>query len=141
MALIAEFTWHVISREQAIKLFVTEAFEVYKLYDDDTEALCDRIEDILEHKGEFGIEIDNTKVVYDEEPDDIINEPEGYVTEWCAHCDQEVRIKSIAKQVQVCPNCGEYIMACCLCDCDNTDCSLCNEQMNLLRKQRQCIAI
>lgn len=72
---LTEFTWHVISQEQAIKLFITEAFEVYKLYDDGTEGLCDRIEDILEHKGEYGIEINDTKVVYDEEPDDIINEP------------------------------------------------------------------
>lgn len=57
------FIWHVITREQAIHLHVAKLFDVYKLYDDNSEGLADSVDDILNHQGEFGIEIDKYKII------------------------------------------------------------------------------
>ena len=46
------------------------------------------------------------------------------VTEWCPFCEEEVEIKA-QMRVQKCPNCGENIIPCCLCDMDKADCANC----------------
>lgn len=75
----------------------------YLLYADNSEGMITihtSLEEIVKHYhngGEFGIEKTVEKVA-----------------EWCSHCCQEVEINSIG--VQVCPNCGEMILPCCMCE-------------------------
>lgn len=38
------------------------------------------------------------------------------VTEWCSHCTEEVEIEATLDDVQVCPECGAYIVACSMCE-------------------------
>ena len=45
-------------------------------------------------------------------------------TEWCSHCEREVEL-STEMVIQQCPNCGKYIIPCCMCDWDYTECSKC----------------
>ena len=49
---------------------------------------------------------------------------EKTITEWCSNCTTEVEIESIA-QVQACPECGEPIWPCSLCDHNRVKCSQC----------------
>lgn len=46
-----------------------------------------------------------------------------YCTEWCPCCDTEVVIPSFG--VSFCPNCGERILPCSMCDTDYIDCNRC----------------
>ena len=46
-----------------------------------------------------------------------------YCDEWCACCDSEVVIPSFG--VSFCPNCGELILPCSMCDADYNDCRNC----------------
>lgn len=46
------------------------------------------------------------------------------ITEYCPDCDTEVELKTVFS-VQVCPNCGELILPCALCDHDKCDCANC----------------
>lgn len=48
----------------------------------------------------------------------------NHVYEWCPHCETEVKLDVILKK-QICPNCGESILPCALCDCDVVKCSKC----------------
>jgi hypothetical protein len=36
------------------------------------------------------------------------------ITEWCSHCEQEVEIPPIGRSN--CPNCGESILPCSMCE-------------------------
>ena len=45
-------------------------------------------------------------------------------TEWCHHCEMEVEL-STEMTIQKCHNCGKYIIPCCMCDWDNTNCGEC----------------
>jgi predicted RNA-binding Zn-ribbon protein involved in translation (DUF1610 family) len=56
--------------------------------------------------------------------DDIVEDDEDKVVEWCSHCDTEVLLEPNLS-VQKCPNCGKKIIPCCLCDMDNADCANC----------------
>lgn len=47
-----------------------------------------------------------------------------HVYEWCPHCEIEVKLDAILKK-QICPNCGEMILPCALCDCDVVKCTEC----------------
>lgn len=51
-------------------------------------------------------------------------EPHNHVYEWCPHCEIEVKLDAILKK-QICPNCGEIILPCALCDCDVVKCAEC----------------
>lgn len=54
------FVWHVISRSKAEEVFISGLFDVYILYDDDTEGAATSIEDIhsAERRGlRLGIEV------------------------------------------------------------------------------------
>lgn len=44
--------------------------------------------------------------------------------EWCPHCSNEVELEKVLK-VQTCPNCGEIILPCSMCDMDKDPCSNC----------------
>ena len=44
--------------------------------------------------------------------------------EWCHHCETEVML-SAEMTIQQCPNCGKYIIPCCMCDWDNCECGKC----------------
>ena len=44
-------------------------------------------------------------------------------TEWCPHCNTEVDIPVIGESH--CPNCGELIVPCNMCDSDIVNCSEC----------------
>ena len=46
------------------------------------------------------------------------------IIEWCSSCATEVEIKSVA-QKQICPECGESIWPCSLCDYNRVKCSEC----------------
>ncbi len=46
------------------------------------------------------------------------------ITEWCSHCEGEVEIKNIPEK-QICPECGESIYPCSLCDHNNVKCANC----------------
>lgn len=46
-----------------------------------------------------------------------------YCVEWCSCCDTEVVIRSFG--VSFCPNCGERILPCTMCDTDYIDCRHC----------------
>lgn len=48
----------------------------------------------------------------------------GQVEEYCAHCGDEVMIDAVPK-IQECPECGEPIIPCCMCDMGKTDCEKC----------------
>lgn len=50
------FVWLVISKEAAYQLFSSD-IEAFRLYDDDSEGVCDNANDIRSHSGEFGIEV------------------------------------------------------------------------------------
>lgn len=50
------FVWLVINKEAAYQLFSSN-IEVFRLYDDDSEAACDNANDVRFHNGEFGIEV------------------------------------------------------------------------------------
>ena len=45
--------------------------------------------------------------------------------EWCSTCGEEVEIEATFCKVQKCPECGEHILPCNLCDTDKTDCFKC----------------
>ena len=49
---------------------------------------------------------------------------ERTTTEWCSHCQGEVDIKNIPEK-QVCPECGEDIYPCSLCDHNKVKCINC----------------
>lgn len=51
------FMWFVLSKEQALALWIEGSTEIYKLYDDETEGMCDSIEDLISHNGDFGLDI------------------------------------------------------------------------------------
>lgn len=56
------------------------------------------------------------------------------VTEWCSICTEEVEIEATLNDVQVCPECGSYIVACSLCEggvCSK--CKLCKKAERLNR--------
>ena len=59
--------------------------------------------------------------------------------EWCTSCNEEVELPAIMA-VYKCPNCGEFILPCTLCDiegqtnCENCDYSKCIE---IWRKERE----
>lgn len=46
-----------------------------------------------------------------------------YTTEWCPCCDTEVNIEPFG--ISFCPNCGEPILPCSMCDTDYIDCRDC----------------
>lgn len=46
------------------------------------------------------------------------------VWELCPHCSYEVPLKK-SFRIQHCPNCGERILPCSLCDMDKENCSEC----------------
>lgn len=46
-----------------------------------------------------------------------------YCDEWCPCCDTEVVIPSFG--ISFCPNCGEPILPCSMCDTDYNDCRKC----------------
>ena len=48
----------------------------------------------------------------------------GPVYELCSCCNTEVKLYA-AFESQNCPNCGERILPCALCDCDVVDCTKC----------------
>lgn len=50
------FVWLVISKEAAYQMFSSD-IEVFKLYEDDSEASCENENDIRFHSEEFGIEV------------------------------------------------------------------------------------
>lgn len=52
------------------------------------------------------------------------NEIHTHVYEWCPHCETEVKLDSLFEK-QTCPNCGETILPCALCDCDTVKCNEC----------------
>lgn len=45
------------------------------------------------------------------------------ITEWCSHCENEVEIP--ADRPSSCPECGESILPCCMCDMDIVNCNQC----------------
>lgn len=45
-------------------------------------------------------------------------------TEWCLYCEHEVELSTEMK-VQECPNCGNYIAPCGMCDLNTRECSKC----------------
>ncbi len=46
------------------------------------------------------------------------------ITEWCSNCEGEVEIKNIPEK-QICPECGESIWPCSLCDHNSVSCRNC----------------
>lgn len=96
----------------------------YKLYDNGTEAEIDAdysLEEIVEHHqngGEFGEE--RAKVD---------------VTELCGTCGEEVTIKSVG--VQICPNCGDVILPCCMCESCTTGCGYMEDPVYLIFRQKR----
>lgn len=59
------------------------------------------------------------------------------VTEWCPHCETEVKINR-KFAVQICPNCGMYIVPCCMCtDYDNCDKCKLDEECEKLNEGRE----
>ena len=46
------------------------------------------------------------------------------IDEMCPHCTSEVQLKPVFS-VQVCPECGELILPCNLCDHDTCNCAHC----------------
>lgn len=48
---------------------------------------------------------------------------DSYCDEWCPCCNTEVVIPSFG--VSFCPNCGERILPCSMCDTDYNDCRKC----------------
>jgi hypothetical protein len=55
------FVWLLITPEQARKLWETDVFTLYRLYDDDTEAEIESEEDLeetIEHGYQIGIEVE-----------------------------------------------------------------------------------
>lgn len=51
------------------------------------------------------------------------------VIEVCPFCMEEVELESILFDRQKCPNCGNMIRACCLCDMSDTlDCTWCSDE-------------
>lgn len=55
------------------------------------------------------------------------------ITEYCPHCENEVELQCIFAN-QVCPNCGELITPCGLCDHNVCDCENCPLQKTLFKK-------
>ena len=53
----------------------------------------------------------------------IVPDFDGYCDEWCPCCDTEVVIPSFG--VSFCPNCGELILPCSMCDASYNDCGDC----------------
>lgn len=56
------FVWKLITAEEARKIWDAEIFEIYKLYDDDSEGLIESEEQLLEEiaaGSQLAIEVDN----------------------------------------------------------------------------------
>ena len=49
---------------------------------------------------------------------------EEIIIEWCPHCTMDVEIKGKAEK-QICPECGEEITPCSLCDYNKVFCGNC----------------
>lgn len=58
-----KFTWKVIDKYEALKLFRANVFEIFRLYNDGSEGACECLDDILGYNGDFGIELGEYKVV------------------------------------------------------------------------------
>ena len=85
------FVWLVISKEVAY-LIVSSDIEVFKLYDDGSEAVCYNGNDIRSHNGEFGLEVGFVKDLLPACPHCggklIPGRHQGY--EWeCLECDED----------------------------------------------------
>lgn len=52
------------------------------------------------------------------------NKIHNHVYERCPHCETEVKLDSLFEK-QPCPNCGETISPCALCNCDAVKCNEC----------------
>ena len=63
------------------------------------------------------------------------NSAESTVTELCGACGNEVELP-IKLGIYKCPECGENIINCAMCDWDNVDCNSCelNKKLQELRK-------
>lgn len=48
---------------------------------------------------------------------------DDYCDEWCPYCDKEVSIPSFG--ISFCPNCGEAILPCSMCNTDYNNCCEC----------------
>lgn len=48
------------------------------------------------------------------------------IYEWCPYCEEEVELKAIFEP-QICPNCGEQILPCCMCENCTPICPLTNK--------------
>jgi hypothetical protein len=46
------------------------------------------------------------------------------IVEWCSNCCCEVGLTP-TMTIQRCPNCGDYIIPCSLCNWDSCDCNNC----------------
>lgn len=101
-----------------------ELIGIYKLYDDGTEAAIEAdytLEEIVEHHqngGEFGEEYAKVDV-----------------TELCGNCGEEVTIKSVG--VQICPNCGDVILPCCMCENCIKDCGYMEDPVYLIFRDKK----
>ena len=51
------------------------------------------------------------------------------IIEWCPYCGDEVEIED-RMDLQECPNCGNKILPCSLCDHDKCDCGECPFKKN-----------
>jgi len=49
---------------------------------------------------------------------------ECHTYEWCPKCDVEVKLAD-KFEIQSCPNCGQEILPCSICDMDKNDCTEC----------------
>lgn len=50
------FVWRIIPQDMAV-LLVRFNYEVYLLYDDDSESLAESVDDVMRHGGQFGLEV------------------------------------------------------------------------------------
>lgn len=68
-------------------------------------------------------DIDHEKYIVKVLADDGYYNFDEYCDEYCPCCDTEVVIPSFG--VSFCPNCGELILPCSMCDTDYNDCGNC----------------
>ena len=48
------------------------------------------------------------------------------INEYCPHCEMEVELQQQGDEMAgKCPNCGNTLLFCSLCDCDKVKCSEC----------------